>query len=50
MTLLCDTFEIICSNPIKKIMQICREVDRAYVMSTSLPTKYLTTEDENSTI
>ena len=31
-------------------MQICREEDRAYMMSTSLPTKYLTTEDENSAI
>ena len=29
-------------------MQICREEDTAYMMSTSLPTKYLTTEDENS--
>ena len=33
----------------QKIMQICR-VDRAYIMSTSLPTKYLTTEDENNAI
>ena len=34
----------------QKIMQICREIDRAYMMSTSLPTKYLTTEDDNSAI